>query len=92
MKKVLIACAAVLALGLTACNDTNYCYEIKQTYKVLGADFTLTTYYWTTKNEIKAYEASLKAAGEKAGYTDFKVESHIMVGVSKEDCKEQRAN
>lgn len=88
MKKVLIACAAVLALGLTACNDTNYCYEVTQTYKVLGADVVVKNHVWTTKNEINAYEASLKAAGEKAGYTDFKIESRIMVGVSKEDCKD----
>ncbi len=90
MKKIIIACAAVLALGLTACNDTNYCYEVKQTYKVMGADMVITSYVWTTKNEINAYEASLKAAGEKAGYTDFKVESKIMVGVSQADCQQQR--
>lgn len=86
MKKVIIACAAFMALVLTSCGDTNYCYEVKQTYKILGQEVTLTTYNWTTKNEIKAYEASLKAAGEKAGYTDFRVESSIMVGVSQADC------
>jgi len=89
MKKVIIACAAVLALGLTSCGDTNYCYQVKQTYKLLGQEITLVTYEWTTKNDIKAYEASLKAAGEKAGYTDFKVESFIQVGVSKDDCNEK---
>ncbi|MBO4362097.1 MAG: hypothetical protein J5823_04855 [Paludibacteraceae bacterium] len=87
MKKVIIACAAVLALGLTSCGDTNYCYEVKQTFKLLGVESTLTSHVWTTKNEIKAYEADLKAAGEKAGYTDFKITSTIMLGVSKEDCK-----
>ena len=86
MKKFMIACAAVLALGLASCSDTNYCYEVKQTYKVLGVEATATTYVWTTKNEIKAYEADLKAAGEKIGYTDFKISSSIVVGVGKEDC------
>lgn len=86
MKKIIIACAAVLTLGLTSCGDTNYCYEVKQTYKLLGVEGTITTYVWTTKNEIKAYEAELRAAGEKIGYTDFKITSSIVVGVGKDDC------
>ena len=89
MKKIIIACAALLTLGLTSCGDTNYCYEVKQTYKILGQEVIIKTYNWTTKNDIKAYEASLKAAGEKAGYTDFKVESIAKIGVSKEDCTEK---
>ena len=28
MKKMIIACAVVLAACLSSCGDTNYCYEI----------------------------------------------------------------
>lgn len=89
MKKLIIACAAVLALGLTACNDTNYCYEVTQSYKILGQEMIVRTYTWTTKNNINAYEAELKAIGEKAGYTDFTISSKIMVGVSQADCTQE---
>ena len=46
MKKFAIACAIVLAAGMmTSCGDTNYCWEITQTVKVLGVE-TSTTTYW----------------------------------------------
>jgi hypothetical protein len=59
MKKIIIVCAIVLAGVLSACGDTNYCYEV--TTKVSSiVDLTSTTYHWCTANEIEAIKADLK--------------------------------
>ncbi|MBO4362522.1 MAG: hypothetical protein J6T76_07260 [Paludibacteraceae bacterium] len=87
MKKLLIACAAVLALGLTSCGDTQMCYKVTSTYKALGVEMTTTDYVWTTKNDLKTYESKAKAAAELLG-TEAKVSSFPVPGRSEEDCKE----
>ena len=88
MKKVIIACAAVLALGLTSCGDTNYCYEIKSTYTIGGIDLSATSYVWTTKNEIKAYEQQAKETAKRLGASEDVINiSSSITTRSKEDCK-----
>lgn len=74
MKKIVIACAVVLAGVLSSCGDTNYCYEITQQYSVLDSEHITTTYMWGTSNELDAMiddiEASLEAMGlSKDAYT-----------------------
>ncbi len=62
MKKVLIACAAILTLGLMSCGDTKMCYKLS--VEVQGE--TIMTYYqYGTSNEIDAYIVSLKKTQEK---------------------------
>ena len=35
MKKMIIACAVVLAACLSSCGDTNYCYEVTTKFPTL---------------------------------------------------------
>jgi len=61
MKKVIIACAAVLTLGLMSCGDTKMCYKLSVI--VDGREVT-TEYVFGTSNDIDAYAAKLKQAQE----------------------------
>lgn len=70
MKKLAIVCAIVLAAGLSSCGDTNYCYEVTETYKIAGIEKSATVLWWGTKNDLKAYEKTLKEELEKAGLSD----------------------
>lgn len=71
MKKFAIACAIVLAAGMmTSCGDTNYCWEITQTVKVLGVETSATTYWWGTKNDLKSQEESIKQTLKDAGMSE----------------------
>ena len=57
MKKVIIACAAVvLALGLMSCGDTKACYKLTTS----GAGIELERYVYGTSNDIDAYIADWK--------------------------------
>ncbi len=62
MKKFAIACAVVLAttLSLTSCGDTNYCYEVTATAKVLGFETNYPYYEWCTSNELDARKEAIK--------------------------------
>ena len=71
MKKFAIACAIVLAAGLmTSCGDTNYCWEITTTVKIAGVETSVPTYWWGTKNDLKAYEQQLKDAQKQMGIAE----------------------
>lgn len=61
MKKVIIACAAVLTLGLMSCGDTKMCYKLTA---VVDGKEVATTYVFGTSNDIDAYSAKLKQAQE----------------------------
>lgn len=52
MKKVIIACAAVLALGMMSCGDTKMCYKVSAT-NAEGQEI-LTTYMYGTSKDIDA--------------------------------------
>ena len=87
MKKIVIACAVILAGVLSSCGDTNYCYEITQKYSILGVETSATHYVWGTSNELDAaideLEASLKAMGlSEDAYTVTYKKSNK----SQEDC------
>ena len=88
MKKILIACAVVLAGILSSCSNTNYCYEITQ--KTLMGDkyiITSTTYFWGTSNELDAYLDSRKDFREAMGMTeDSVIETYKKVRKSESDC------
>ena len=59
MKKMIIACAVVLAACLSSCGDTNYCYEVTTTVTILGNPTSTTTHFWGTSNELDAYTDKL---------------------------------
>ena len=61
MKKIVFACAILLASVLSSCGDTNYCYEVKETIKIAGLETTITEYLWCTSNELDAAIAELEA-------------------------------
>ena len=87
MKKIVIACAVILAGVLSSCGDTNYCYEVTQKYNFLGQEVSSTTYIWATSNELDAtideIKTELEAMGlSKDAYTiDYKKASK-----SQEEC------
>mgnify|MGYP003443295310 FL=1 len=67
MKKIVIACAVILAGVLSSCGDTNYCYEITQKYNVLGVETAATSYVWGTSNELDAAIDEIEAMFESMG-------------------------
>ena len=69
MKKFAIACVAVLATAmlLTSCGDTNYCYEVTATGKVLGIEASYPYYEWCTSNELDARKEAIKQSLIKLG-------------------------
>lgn len=69
MKKIVIACAAVLAGVLSSCGDTNYCYEVTTTIKA-PVEVTTVTYHWCTSNEIEAIKADLKETQKNLGIAE----------------------
>ena len=89
MKKLIVACAVVLGAGLFAsCGDTNYCYEITTTYKVLGVETSATTKNWCTSNDIKTAEANAKQTLIDMGISEDVISvSSKRTGLSQAECK-----
>lgn len=54
MKKMVIACAILMAGIFTSCGDTNFCYEITTKFTVFGLESSITTVEWITSNELDA--------------------------------------
>ena len=81
MKKFLFAAACVLALGLTSCGDTNYCYEI--TYKIKATGTSQSLLRWGTKNDLKAEEQTLQ---DQFGKDAIEISSK-RTNKSQSDCK-----
>lgn len=88
MKKIVIACAVVLAGVLSSCGDTNYCYEITQQYSVLDSEHITTTYMWGTSNELDAMIDDIKASLEAMGLSKdaYIVTYKRATNKSQEDC------
>lgn len=85
MKKFAIACAIVLAAGLSSCGDTNMCYEVS--VKVTGVP-ELKSYYWGTSNDLKAYEQDLKDKQKALGISEDAITvTHSKANKSQDDCK-----
>ena len=83
----MIACAAVLALGLASCGETNMCYKI--TFSDKSSGNVIAEYYqYGTSNEIDAYIAQQKKAQEALlGEDAIKVTRSALSNLkSKEDC------
>ena len=69
MKKIVIACAVLLAGVLSSCGDTNYCYEV--TTKVAGPiEISTTTYHWCTSNELEVIKTDLKESQTALGVSE----------------------
>lgn len=86
MKKVIIACAAILTLGLMSCGDTKMCYKLSA--KVDGKEVA-STYVYGTSNEIDAAAAQWKKAQEAllGGQAIEIVRAPLSNLKSQEDCK-----
>lgn len=69
MKKIVIACAVILAGVLSSCGDTNYCYKLTATVSALGVTTTEETYVWGTSNDLDAAIAEFDAQMEAIGIT-----------------------
>jgi hypothetical protein len=69
MKKIVIACAVILAGVLSSCGDTNYCYKLTATVSALGVTTTQETYVWGTSNDLDAAIAEFDAQMEAVGIT-----------------------
>ncbi len=69
MKKIVIACAVILAGVLSSCGDTNYCYKLTATVSALGVTTTEETYVWGTSNDLDAAIAEFDAQMEAVGIT-----------------------
>ena len=87
MKKIIIACAVIMAGVFTSCGDTNYCYEV--TTKVNGAiELSTTTYHWCTSNELEAIKADLKEAQTALGIDEKLITiTATRTHKSSEDCR-----
>lgn len=86
MKKVIIACAAALTLGLMSCGDTEMCYKLSA--KIDGKEVA-STYVYGTSNEIDALAAEWKKTQEAllGGQAIEIVRSPFSNLKSKADCK-----
>ena len=69
MKKIVIACAVILAGVLSSCGDTNYCYKLTARVSALGVTTTEETYVWGTSNDLDAAIAEFDAQMEALGIT-----------------------
>lgn len=88
MKKMIIACAVVLAACLSSCGDTNYCYEVTTTVTVLGNSTTTKTPFWGTSNELDAYKEDLRKVQEAMGIPSDAIEiTAKRTGKSQSDCR-----
>lgn len=88
MKKMIIACAVLLAGVLSSCGDTNYCYEITTTFTILNSTTTNITYTWGTSNELDAAIAEAKASCEKLGLSeDAYSVTYKRTSKSESDCR-----
>lgn len=68
MKKMIIACAVVLAACLSSCGDTNYCYEVTTKVPTLtGGTHEEIVYFWGTSNELDAFKDKLLKGQEALG-------------------------
>ena len=87
MKKIVIACAVILAGVLSSCGDTNYCYEITQKYSLLGVETSTTNYVWGTSNELDAAIDEIEATFESMGLSkDAYSIDYKKANKSQEDC------
>lgn len=87
MKKVIIACAAILTLGLMSCGDTKMCYQLSA---VVDGRVVASTYVYGTSNEIDALAADWKKTQELlfGGEAISIQRSRFSNLKSKEDCHE----
>ena len=75
MKKMIIACAVVLAACLSSCGDTNYCYEVTTKFPTLtGGTHEEKIYLWTTSNELDAFKDELRKGQEAIGISKDAIE------------------
>lgn len=90
MKKFAIACVAVLAtaMSLTSCGDTNYCYEVTVTYKLMGIENSSTSKVWCTSNELDASIAQIESNIEAMGVSKDAIKTdYKRTTLNQSDCK-----
>ena len=88
MKKMIIACAVILAACLSSCGDTNYCYEVTTKLPTLtGGTYEEKIYLWMTPNELDAWKEEYIKAKEAISISkdDIKIKAK-RTSKSKSDC------
>ena len=88
MKKMIIACAVILAACLSSCGDTNYCYEVTTKLPTLtGGTYEEKIYLWMTPNELDAWKEEYIKAKEAISISkdDIKITAK-RTSKSKSDC------
>jgi hypothetical protein len=87
MKKIVIACAVILAGVLSSCGDTNYCYKLTATISGYGVTTTEETYVWGTSNDLDAAIAEFDAQMEAVGISkEFYSIKYQRTNKSESDC------
>lgn len=75
MKKLFYGAALMFAaLTFTSCGNTEMCYKVTTTYKLLGEEISTVEYLWVTKNQLKDAEADAKEALEAIGISKDAIE------------------
>lgn len=88
MKKVIIAVAAmVCSLGfMTSCGDTKTCWEITETYSILGVSQSATVYVFGTRNDVDAAIAEAEKELNSLGVGELTI-TKKHVSKSQSDCE-----
>jgi hypothetical protein len=87
MKKIIIACAVILAGVLSSCGDTNYCYKVTTTVSIEGFTMSQDHYVWGTSNELDAAIAELEADMAEEGISkDLYSVEYKRANKSEADC------
>ena len=87
MKRIVIACAVILAGILSSCGDTNYCYKLTATISGSGVTTTKETYVWGTSNDLDAAIAEFDAQMEAVGISkEFYSIEYQRTNKSESDC------
>ena len=75
MKKLFYGAALMFAaLTFTSCGNTEMCYKVTTTYKLLGEEISTVEYLWVTKNQLKDAEADIKSALVAIGVSEDVIE------------------
>lgn len=75
MKKLFYGVSLLLvAFVFASCGNTEMCYKVTTTYKLLGEEISTVEYLWVTKNQLKDAETDAKEALEAIGISKDAIE------------------
>ncbi|MBO7233483.1 MAG: hypothetical protein J6V13_00625 [Paludibacteraceae bacterium] len=75
MKKLFYGVSLLLvAFVFASCGNTEMCYKVTTTYKLLGQEMSTVDYLWITKNQLRDAEADIKSALVAIGVSEDVIE------------------